>query len=211
MSDFYCVHVDFNISSELASDELRKLIDSQINSLGLLTNKYIRVSKSSKDKGKITLGEFKIEEVLPHITTKRTMAEFQCAGTTYFLKMNRSRYLVFQKSLKCGACGLEGIKFLLEMYGNTGNPHFNLYGFEDGVHVLMTKDHIIPKSKDGPNSLDNYITMCAICNNLKGNFDLTMEEVNSLRRLFNENKNLSSKQRAALIQESRRSIMKGKS
>lgn len=35
--------------------------------------------------------------------------------------------------------------------------------------VLMTKDHIIPKSKGGKNNLSNYQPMCCICNKQKDN------------------------------------------
>lgn len=33
----------------------------------------------------------------------------------------------------------------------------------------MTKDHIIPKSKDGKDDISNYQTMCYKCNLEKGN------------------------------------------
>ena len=45
----------------------------------------------------------------------------------------------------------------------------NLYAInEKGEEVLMTKDHIEPKSLGGKNSLNNYQTMCTICNCEKG-------------------------------------------
>ncbi len=60
-------------------------------------------------------------------------------------------------------------------------PHLNLYHVQeeeekgewknlakDGM-VLMTKDHIIPRSKGGPTTLENLQTMCSICNGKKGN------------------------------------------
>lgn len=32
----------------------------------------------------------------------------------------------------------------------------------------MTKDHIVPKSKGGPDKIENYQTMCTECNCIKG-------------------------------------------
>jgi 5-methylcytosine-specific restriction endonuclease McrA len=50
--------------------------------------------------------------------------------------------------------------------------HFNLYGYnERGEEIMLTKDHIIPKSKEGKNDIDNYQTMCCKCNWKKGNND----------------------------------------
>lgn len=40
---------------------------------------------------------------------------------------------------------------------------------ENGKEVLMTKDHIIPKSKGGADDISNYQTMCERCNEAKGN------------------------------------------
>jgi hypothetical protein len=35
--------------------------------------------------------------------------------------------------------------------------------------LRKTKDHILPKSKGGHNGVDNYVSCCEDCNNLKGN------------------------------------------
>lgn len=48
--------------------------------------------------------------------------------------------------------------------------HLNLYAVdENGKEILMTKDHIIPKSKGGKDHISNYQTMCVRCNMTKGN------------------------------------------
>jgi 5-methylcytosine-specific restriction endonuclease McrA len=57
-----------------------------------------------------------------------------------------------------------GAYFLLESHLPEQNPHLNLYS-ED--HVLMTKDHIIPRSKGGKNHMSNYQTLCYECNQEK--------------------------------------------
>lgn len=55
-------------------------------------------------------------------------------------------------------------------------PHFNLYHVgKHGGLVLMNKDHIIPKSKNGPDHIDNLQTMCAPCNTRKGSFYIPPE------------------------------------
>lgn len=58
----------------------------------------------------------------------------------------------------------------------------NLYGYDkDGNEVLMTKDHIVPKSLGGRNCLENYQTMCCVCNCNKGNGEIkTIKKENKL-------------------------------
>lgn len=78
------------------------------------------------------------------------------------------RYMTFyQKGTKCVCCGKEGTHFRLCGYENTNRRHFNLYA-EDGT--LMTKDHILPKSKGGLNRISNMQTMCTNCNSEKGSY-----------------------------------------
>lgn len=89
----------------------------------------------------------------------------------YTVKPFSQRYeLFFTKSTTCVACGLEGTHFTLERFEHDVHAHLNLYGInEEGEEVLLTKDHIQPKSKGGLNDLSNYQTMCKSCNNAKGN------------------------------------------
>tara|TARA_B100002019_G_C21190491_1_gene558544 strand:+ start:221 stop:628 length:408 start_codon:yes stop_codon:yes gene_type:complete len=94
-----------------------------------------------------------------------------------YIKMYSERYQVFKKSLVCSKCSIKGSFFAKERNANwrkdkyhRGHYHFNLYAVdENGNEVLMTKDHIIPKSKGGSNSLKNYETMCKVCNEKKSN------------------------------------------
>jgi hypothetical protein len=80
------------------------------------------------------------------------------------------RYMTFyQKGTTCVCCGKEGVYFRLDVDRNGNNSeirrHFNLYA-EDGT--LMTKDHIVPKSKGGRDHVSNMQTMCQPCNKAKG-------------------------------------------
>ena len=77
------------------------------------------------------------------------------------------RYRTFyQKGCTCVACGRKGTKFILNPDSkNPERAHFNLYSDDN---VLMTKDHILPVALGGEDSIDNFQTMCAPCNEAKG-------------------------------------------
>ena len=79
------------------------------------------------------------------------------------------RYKTFiENGYKCVCCGRTGLYYALEKSkgSNQNRAHFNLYSDDD---VLMTKDHILPKSKGGIDRIENMQTMCSICNHAKGN------------------------------------------
>lgn len=79
------------------------------------------------------------------------------------------RYFVFMtKGVKCSCCGMEGTHYFIERNPNETNYHFNLYGMKDGKEMMMTKDHHIPLSGDGFNTIQNLVPMCRECNQLKG-------------------------------------------
>jgi hypothetical protein len=155
-------------------------------------------------KRKKVLGEFTVPEVLPYITSQDVKREFKVGATVHQVRMNSDRYIVFRTNLKCVSCALEGTKFLLEQHPNDKSPHFNLYGEEDGKLVLLTKDHIQAKSVGGEDLHSNYQTMCAVCNNLKGNDNLTVENISKLRKIYDDNKdNLPKKKLAELVMQTK--------
>lgn len=118
-------------------------IDVVFGLLGEDALKINRVAKSSRES--ITVDGFKVY--------RRSM-----------------RYATFyQKGLKCVCCNRVGAYFQLDPDEDGGNienrRHFNLYA-ADGT--LMTKDHILPKKWGGDDTIDNFQTMCKICNENKG-------------------------------------------
>ena len=118
----------------------------------------------------IRIGEYKIEEVLSYVSDNKK--DYYGSNKKkdydgYMVKMNSQRYLLFKtKGITCVKCGVKGQFFGLEKIKHQSNDtyHFNLYGIKDGVEILMTKDHIVPKSKGGRNNLKNYQVMCTHCN-----------------------------------------------
>lgn len=87
------------------------------------------------------------------------------------IKGNSQRYQTFfTKGCKCVVCGIEGKYFAKERHLQDKTYHLNLYAVDDnGDEILMTKDHIMPRSKGGIDDISNYQTMCKLCNEAKGN------------------------------------------
>ena len=153
-----------------------------------------------KDRTKLVhIGEFKAEDVFPYVTAEDVKREYQVKGKSYFVRMNSDRYFVFRNNPKCVACGLEGSRIMLDVNPGDQSPHFNLYGEEDGRLVLLTKDHIVPKSKGGEDDLMNFQVMCATCNNLKAAEYLSVDQVRELRRLYDNDQKLPKKELRDLI------------
>lgn len=143
----------------------------------------------------IRIATYDIDQVLPFVFNKEKRFALKQAGVDYtdFAWRNAStrRYFYFQneqlrstnvamgshryqlfleKGIECIECGLKGKYFALERgFGDNPNRfHFNLYGVNDaGDEILMTKDHILPRSAGGRNVISNYQTMCCICNQNK--------------------------------------------
>ena len=84
------------------------------------------------------------------------------------IKGASQRYAVFMRdNCTCVKCGLKATYFALERFEDQKRYHLNLYGLKDNKEILFTKDHIITKTKSRKDKLDNYQTMCCICNELK--------------------------------------------
>lgn len=103
-------------------------------------------------------------------------------GALFSVKVSSLRLELFRRDPRCVGVGCKrvGSLWLLESHHRKIPPHLNLYHVgepidqhirlsRDGL-VLMTKDHIIPKSKGGPTNLTNLQVMCSICNGMKGNW-----------------------------------------
>jgi 5-methylcytosine-specific restriction endonuclease McrA len=138
---------------------------------------------------------FNLEEILPLIGKSKSFREniITVPGVGR-LTLKSDRYLLFkreERNLVCVSCGLSGLYFALERHIRSvaqnqrrgeqfirhriehiknASWHFNLYGLlETGEERMLTKDHIMPKSKGGANEMWNYQLMCDWCNVQKSN------------------------------------------
>ena len=156
----------------------------------------MKLGKCVNSKHYVRVGVFKIEEVLPFVFDKSKRKTLKEDNISYYsqlwknlskrefdtfvgkikIPMGSHRYELFAlKGTKCVSCGIEGEYFALER-GHKNSPtkfHFNLYGVNaQGNEVMLTKDHIIPRSKGGINAITNYQPMCIRCNGKKAdNYD----------------------------------------
>lgn len=185
-----------------AREQLRKILGRPVGEGFDGFSVQLDLVKMKDRRRRTHLAIYKPEEIFPLFTEEESRAEFHVSGVTYHVRMNNDRYLVFLRNRKCAACGLEGTRIALEL-GHDGVACFNLYAEENGRQVMMTKDHIKPKSRGGEDSMENYATCCSICNNLKSDFELNYEQVKELRKIYDNEDGLSRSQVNALIQSTR--------
>jgi len=112
-----------------------------------------------------TLARYHVEEVLPLIGHGKGKTDFVLPnGLIIRTNVGGSRLECLKRNQECIWCGRKGDIFLLQKPPRGGNSYLNLFA----GHVLMTRDHIVPQSRGGSNSIDNLATMCEKCNNKKG-------------------------------------------
>lgn len=130
-------------------------------------------------KKKTFLKRFQIEEIHEMIRIGKAKLEFCIDGQDYRCWLDSIRLRMFlEKGISCVKCGCVGEYYLAEFNGNI-HPCLNLYA---SGRMLMTKDHIFPRSKGGSNRLDNLQTMCTRCNQMKS--DTIEERIYSVKNFY---------------------------
>jgi hypothetical protein len=74
--------------------------------------------------------------------------------------------------LMCWCCGIEASCFVATKHKNDiqeKSPVLDLYAYSGTHLVLMTRDHIIPRSLGGSNDIRNLRIGCVTCNRDRGN------------------------------------------
>ncbi len=185
-----------------ASVQLQKMLPN------LVSGRILKIDNLKPRRQKKIIGSFAVNDVFPFITNEEERRDYFVDGSCHSIRMNSQRYFIFKACPSCVSCGIVGNKFILEQNPNDKSPHFNFYAVHwDGSMVLMTKDHINPRSHGGENIHSNYQTMCSICNNLKGSYNLKIEGLRQIRNAYNENKkNLTKKQLNNMLLEMRQEL-----
>lgn len=74
--------------------------------------------------------------------------------------------------IRCWKCSIEAQLWIVEHHKNEvhrAKPVMNLFAVRKGKLVMMTRDHIIPKSLGGSNDVRNLRPGCSKCNEGRGN------------------------------------------
>jgi len=109
-------------------------------------------------------------------------------GLSVNCKSTRMKMFLFYHKTQCVCCGIKTTFAAVETSKTVKDYHMNFYGLtETGKEVLMTWDHIKPKSLGGKGGQYNAQCLCTVCNCLKGN-SRTIAEVQEMLR--NKDKNL---------------------
>lgn len=199
-------------AKKFAADNLAKILDDQpIGDNYERFNVQLDLVKLKKKKSPIKLAEYPYEEILSLLNTNEKSIQFKVKKKTYQVRLSSDRYDLFKKTNVCASCGITGNKFILMSNIDSIDRnicHLDLYGEESGRLVLMTKDHIIPKSKGGKNEESNYQCLCTYCNNLKSHFHLPLEALKELRELYRNKEKLPPGQLKKLIKKTREELQK---
>lgn len=188
----------FNFHYEGALSKAKEMADHLLENMIYETDEHplaiiTQVEKLDQEPPVIKLREYPVDKILllvPDTTVEHQRRVFTVNKVKYSVKITSDRYRLFKQNRKCVACGLEGNRLFLEKHTSVDHPegqaHFNLYGEEGGKLILMTKDHIKAKAFGGADSLENYQTMCSLCNGLKGSYSLDLGGIAKLRSIYKQ-------------------------
>ncbi len=73
------------------------------------------------------------------------------------------------RPIRCWTCGCEADRWILSGQIPYQPPVLKLYAVGVDQLVLMTRDHIIPKSLGGMDAVENLRPACEVCNGRRGN------------------------------------------
>ena len=100
---------------------------------------------------------------------KRRRDIIKVRGYDVFVDERTKTYI--ENGTVCRHCGIKATHWGLD-HDKYWKGHLNLYATdESGEEVLMTSDHIIPKSKGGSDDVSNRQCLCLRCNQKKADTD----------------------------------------
>jgi hypothetical protein len=95
-----------------------------------------------------------------------------CSGTALFKSLQG-------QPIVCWECGCTADRWVADGESGGRQPVLNLFAMRHGRLVMMTRDHIIPRSLGGKDLVENLRPACSPCNGKRGS-RLTAEEASFL-------------------------------
>lgn len=137
------------------------------------------------------LQKFTLNEILPILEQNHSEYRFELKNKNVKVKkLQSTRMRLIRRKKYCASCLVVATHFWLETSGFL-SPHFNLYTINYcHEEVLMTLDHILPKSLGGDSSDENVQMLCAKCNFMKSN--LLIDNNQLLKKRMKKDKSLFS-------------------
>jgi len=135
--------------------------------------------------------ELKVFDLITGQPGKQNVRVIETSEKRYEVNLGSIRYHVLKRNPECACCGIRITRCYLEhdvqntSIRGTATYHIQFYA-ETGIPdrpshlVLITRDHIVAKSKEGPDSIENSQTLCVNCNFVKGATDFTVEQIRSI-------------------------------
>lgn len=132
-------------------------------------------------KGYQRIHKFEIQDVLPYIGASNHKFCIPGMESEIDVKLNSQRMKLLKRVQNCEVCQVQASHFWLEKNG-CYTPHFNLYtkNHQD-QEVMLTMDHILPKSKGGATTQNNLQTLCQDCNRAKKNYLISNDDILRIR------------------------------
>lgn len=132
------------------------------------------------------IGQYSINYVLDLVKSNKSSIDLHGFKNINISSVRLKTF--YLKGVNCICCNAQGKYFKLESSLPGIKPHFNLYAVnKNGHEVLMTRDHIILKSRGGTNTVSNMSPMCEKCNQKRGSKFESQEEFLSLFGEHNDN------------------------
>lgn len=157
----------FNISES----DLECPIEPEETSSGFVTEYRVFMVRKTVSSAKSHKARKQVLKVLSlgevwELMNKNAFLHYEYDSSTIPIRLGTRRLECLRNSQVCCKCGLEGTHFVIEKFVADRGLHLNMYA-DNGC--LMTQDHKVPRSRGGGSDLSNLQTMCATCNQLKGN------------------------------------------
>lgn len=204
--------INYKIKSSLPKNKLKNQVSANLKDIFYksdIPQFDIKISLKENKNTATTIKEFSWEKIQKEILHEDLTFKTKLGSVNVNAKINRHRYFLFKENNKCVCCGIEGRKILLEKNPTDQTPHLNLYAQSNNKLILITKDHIYPKSLGGTDTHSNYQTMCSVCNSLKGHSNLRLIDLIHIRKIYDKNRGKNKKKLHEIIEKEKLKIKNG--